>query len=79
MKHLIYNNGEKLYKLNYVYEKMLLPWSKRTLIRMKDRGDVVLVDIGNGNSHRWYISENEIERIKKLKIKYVHKNKKSIV
>jgi hypothetical protein len=56
----------KMYTLREIRTLKLLPWSTRTIFRMRDRGDIKLINVGQGQRNRWVVDEGEIERIKKL-------------
>lgn len=53
----------KIYRLNEAIELNLLPWAFKTITRMRDRGEINLINVGHGKKNRWAISEEEIDRI----------------
>lgn len=53
----------KTYTLRQAIEKNLLPWSVKTILRMKDRGEINLIDIAQGKRTIWAVTDAEIKRV----------------
>ena len=53
----------KTYTVKRAIELNLLPWSLKTIWRMRDRGEIKLINIGQGQQNRWAITDAEIQRV----------------
>lgn len=53
----------KTYTLKQAIKLNLLPWSVKTIMRMRERGDINLINIGNGSRNRWAITDAEVQRV----------------
>ncbi len=53
----------KTYTVKQAVELNLLPWSLKTIWRMRERGEINLINIGLGQQNRWAITTEEIQRV----------------